>query len=140
MAKNQVQFQKGLSLPEFLHHYGSEQQCRDALFAWRWPAGFVCPECGHGGYCEIRSRRLYQCHRCHHQSSVTSGTIFEATKLPLTTWFLGMYLLTQRHFRAGDEAPVGHFLQCGVAPEAQADAGNEGARRQPGAERHHPVG
>ena len=95
MAKNQVHFQKGLSLPEFLRNYGSEQQCRDALFAWRWPVGFVCPECGHGGYCEIRSRRLYQCHRCHHQSSVTSGTIFEATKLPLTTWFLGMYLLTQ---------------------------------------------
>ena len=26
---------------------------------------------------------------------MTSGTIFEYTKLPLTTWFLGMYLLTQ---------------------------------------------
>ena len=95
MAKNQVQFQKGLSLTEFLSQYGTEKQCRGALFEWRWPEGFVCPNCGHTGYCEIAGRGLYQCHRCHHQTSVTSGTIFEHTKLPLTTWFLGMYLLTQ---------------------------------------------
>lgn len=95
MAKNQVQFQKGLSLPQFLKHYGTESQCHDALFAWRWPSGFICPECGHAGYCEIAGRRVYQCHRCHRQTSVTSGTIFEYTKLPLMTWFLGMYLLTQ---------------------------------------------
>lgn len=95
MAKNQVQFQKGLSLPQFLKQYGTESQCHDALFNWRWPNGFICPECGHVGYCEIAGRSVYQCHRCHRQTSVTSGTIFQYTKLPLTTWFLGMYLLTQ---------------------------------------------
>lgn len=95
MAKNQVQFQRGLSLPEFLKNYGTEQQCCDALFKWRWPAGFTCPVCGHPGYCVIARGNLYQCHRCHHQTSLTSGTIFEYTKLPLTTWFLGMYVLTQ---------------------------------------------
>jgi transposase-like protein len=95
MAKNPIQFQKGLSLREFLSHYGTEEQCREALFDWRWPSGFLCPECGHGHHCAIRGRGLYQCHHCHHQISVTSGTIFASTKLPLTTWFLGMYLLTQ---------------------------------------------
>ena len=95
MAKNQVQFQKGLSLVDFLSGYGTEEQCRGALLRWRWPAGFRCPHCGHRGYCEIAARGLYQCHRCHHQTSVTSGTIFEHTKLALRTWFLGMYLLTQ---------------------------------------------
>ena len=95
MAKNQVQFQKGLSLPQFFNQYGTNEQCHSALFRWRWPSGFVCPECGHIGYCEITARGLYQCYRCHHQTSMTSGTIFEYTKLPLTTWFLGMYLLTQ---------------------------------------------
>ncbi|MCP4286066.1 MAG: IS1595 family transposase [Gammaproteobacteria bacterium] len=95
MAKNQVQFQRGLSLPQFFNQYGTNEQCHSALFQWRWPSGFVCPECGHSGYCEISARGLYQCHRCHHQASVTSGTILEYTKLPLTTWFLGMYLLTQ---------------------------------------------
>jgi hypothetical protein len=40
-------------------------------------------------------RKLQQCHRCHHQTSVTAGTIFESTKLPLTLWFQGIYLMTQ---------------------------------------------
>lgn len=95
MAKNQVQFQEGLSIPKFLKQYGTEQQCSNALFQWRWPEGFLCPECGHRGYCVIAARKVYQCHHCHHQTSLTSGTIFEYTKLPLTVWFLGMYILTQ---------------------------------------------
>ena len=95
MAKNQVQFQRGLSLPEFFRQYGSEAHCHRTLFRWRWPSGFLCPNCGHTGFCEIGGRGLYQCHCCHRQTSITSGTIFEYTKLPLTTWFLGMYLLTQ---------------------------------------------
>lgn len=35
MAKNPIQFQKGLSLPEFVASYGSEGQCAAVLFAWR---------------------------------------------------------------------------------------------------------
>jgi len=95
MAKNKVQFQEGLSIPKFLKTYGTEEQCKNALFRWRWSNGFICPGCGHTGYCEIASRKVYQCHRCHQQTSLISGTIFEYTKLPLTLWFLGMYILTQ---------------------------------------------
>uniref|UniRef100_UPI00286F06E6 transposase n=1 Tax=Desulfobulbus sp. TaxID=895 RepID=UPI00286F06E6 len=54
MAKNTIQFQKGMSLPQFLSQYGTEKQCRAALFSMRWPQGFRCPKCGHGAYCEIR--------------------------------------------------------------------------------------
>ncbi|MFT5505321.1 MAG: hypothetical protein ACI8XC_003040 [Gammaproteobacteria bacterium] len=46
MARNQVQFQKGISLPEFLKQYGTQEQCHTALFNWRWPDDFNCPECG----------------------------------------------------------------------------------------------
>ncbi|WP_419626306.1 IS1595 family transposase, partial [Thiolapillus sp.] len=96
MAKNIIQFQKGLSLPKFLEKYSTEEQCYSALFHLRWPDGFVCPECGNKIYCKIKSRKVYQCHRCHRQTSLTSGTIFAATKVPLTKWFLAIYLLTQR--------------------------------------------
>lgn len=97
MAKNRVQFQKGLSLPKFLETYGSEAQCAEALFGWRWPRGFICPECGHAdGYSEVKTRGLLQCKHCRHQTSLTAGTIFAYSKLPLTTWFLAMYLLTQQ--------------------------------------------
>jgi transposase-like protein len=94
MSKNAVQFQKGMSLSEFLAQYGTVAQCEEALLAWRWPEGFVCPECGHTGYC-ILGRSLYQCDRCRRQTSLTAGTLFAHTKLPLTTWFLAIYLLTQ---------------------------------------------
>ena len=95
MARNKVQFQKGLSLSNFLKAYGTEEQCFEALFAWRWPEGFRCPHCHHDKSCRLTHRKLQQCDHCHHQTSVTAGTLFEATKLPLTTWFLGIYLMTQ---------------------------------------------
>ncbi len=96
MAKSKVQFQPGYSLFEFLKDYGSEAQCENALMAWRFPQGFVCPECGHKTYCRLKSRpRVLQCNHCHHQLSLTSHTLFASTKLPLTKWFLAMHLLTQ---------------------------------------------
>jgi ribosomal protein L37AE/L43A/transposase-like protein len=94
MPKNKVQFQKGMSLKDFLARYGTQAQCEQALTAWRWPQGFVCPECGKTAHC-VLGRGLYQCHHCRRQTSITAGTLFAGTKLPLSTWFLAIYLLTQ---------------------------------------------
>ena len=84
-------------MSEFLEHYGSEEGCEGALVASRWPQGFACPVCGGPASCSFRREgRLYwQCASCRHQCSAISGTIFESTKLPLTSWFLAMHLLTQ---------------------------------------------
>ena len=95
MAKNMVQFQKGMSIPEFMDNYGTEQQCRDTLFKLRWPNGFVCPRCDNKTYCEIKKKRRLQCNRCRHQTSLIAGTIFQSTHLPLRKWFLTIFLLTQ---------------------------------------------
>ena len=95
MPKNTVQFQKGLSLQEFFKTHGTEEQCRAALFKLRWPRGFTCPDCGNTTFCELNGRKLYQCHKCHHQTSLIAGTIFANTNLPLNKWFLAIYLLTQ---------------------------------------------
>jgi len=95
MKKNMIQFQHGESLFGFLKRFGNEEQCRQALFRLRWPNGYRCSECGGQSYCYLRERRLYQCHRCHHQTSLLAGTLFEATKLPLKVWLLGIYLLGQ---------------------------------------------
>ena len=102
MAKNAVQFQKGMSVMGFLASYGAEEKCRAAIFRWRWPDGFHCPRCNHTGHCRIVSRAVFQCHRCHQQTSLLSGTLFAGTKLPLTTWFLAIYLITQN--KAGHPA------------------------------------
>lgn len=97
MAMNRVQFQPGLSMAEFMDRYGSDDNCEAALIESRWPKGFVCPSCGCGHSSSFRreGRLYFQCTACRHQCSVISGTIFEATKLPLSRWFLAMHLLTQ---------------------------------------------
>jgi transposase-like protein len=78
-----------------MKRYGTESQCAEALFQARWPSGFQCPGCGGRRYSVIKTRNLYQCTTCHHQTSLISGTLFEQTKLPLTTWFLAIHMLTQ---------------------------------------------
>ncbi|WP_043907285.1 transposase, partial [Xanthomonas hortorum] len=45
MSINAVQFQAGLSMPEFFASYGTEAKCYRALYKWRWPQGFRCPVC-----------------------------------------------------------------------------------------------
>lgn len=95
MPKNKVQFQRSMGLREFMDRYGTTEQCEQALFAWRWPQGFVCPECGHKGFCALKGRRLIQCNSCRRQTSVTAGTIFAGSKLALSVWFLAMHLITQ---------------------------------------------
>ena len=97
MAMNRLQFQPGLSMADFMNRYGSEEQCEATLVDSRWPTGFACPACGCGHSSSFRreGRLYFQCTACRHQCSVISGTIFEATKLPLSRWFLAMHLLTQ---------------------------------------------
>ena len=95
MARNSVQFQKGLSEAGFEELYGTEAKCRAAVVAWRWPDGFECPACGGASHSEISTRGLFQCSACRRQTSPTAGTLFAATKVPLRTWFRAMYHLTQ---------------------------------------------
>ncbi|AHE98511.1 IS1595-like element ISTni3 family transposase [Thioalkalivibrio paradoxus] len=97
MAQNRIQFQAGMSMPEFLAQYGTEAQCEAALERVRWPEGFRCPRCGGDAHCVLRSspRKVFQCNACRHQASLIAGTVMQGTKLPLTTWFLAIYLVSQ---------------------------------------------
>jgi transposase-like protein len=97
MARNKVQFQKGMSEARFDELYGTEALCHDALVRWRWPEGFTCPDCEGRAHCIVKrgARILYQCNACRKQTSVKAGTIFASSKLPLRLWFKAKYLLTQ---------------------------------------------
>ncbi len=96
MSINWVQFQHGLSMVEFMEHYGTEAQCYRALYRARWPHGFRCPSCNARSRSRFRRGQhvYYQCRACRHQTPLQSGTLFESTKLPLRTWMLGIHLLT----------------------------------------------
>jgi len=95
MARNVVQFQKGLSETGFEQLYGTEEQCRTAVIASRWPNGFECPACGGCAYSEVKTRGLFQCSTCRRQTSPIAGTIFASTHVPLRIWFRAAYHLTQ---------------------------------------------
>lgn len=97
MPMNRIQFQAGLSMPEFLQRYGTEPSCEAALEQARWPAGFRCPRCDGVTYSRVRGRTyaLFQCQACRHQTSLIAGTVMQGTRLPLTTWFLAIYLISQ---------------------------------------------
>jgi len=109
MAMNRVQFQQGMT--QFMAQYGSEAKCRRALFRSRWPQGYRCRACE--GRLSSRFRRAgqlyYQCRACRHQTTLVSGTVFEATKLPLTTWFLAIHLLISTKTTNG--SPQGTVLE-----------------------------
>src|SRR4051794_2261412 len=86
---------QGLSEAAFRERFGTEEACRTALFEMRWREGLACPACGGRSFCELRTRKVFQCNRCKKQLSLTAGTVFQDTKLPLTVWFAAIYHLTQ---------------------------------------------
>jgi len=97
MPINHIQFQPGLSLPEFLEQFGTETQCEAALEKARWPDGFRCPRCGQAEHyvLKVRNRKTFQCNSCGVQTSLIAGTLFQSTHLMLTTWFLAIYLISE---------------------------------------------
>ena len=97
MPQNKIQFQPGMSLSELIERFGTEAQCEAALERARWPSGFVCPECGETAHSTFLAdgRKYWQCAHCRAQVTVRCGTLFHASKLPLTKWFQAIYLVTQ---------------------------------------------
>ncbi len=75
------------TVSEFEAKFGTEVQCEEYLRRKRWPEGFVCPRCGGRRSWKLKARALDECASCHHQVSLTAGTIFENTQKPLVVWF-----------------------------------------------------
>ena len=66
--------------------FPTEEACRAYLARLRWPEGFVCPRCGSQD-AWLASRDRWVCRSCRYQATVTAGTIFQDTRLPLRLWF-----------------------------------------------------
>jgi hypothetical protein len=83
------------TLMEMESRFSNDEACRQYLFALRWPEGFTCPRCG-GKHAWQMSRGLWLCEDCRFQVSVTAGTIFQDSHLPMTTWFWAMWYITSQ--------------------------------------------
>jgi transposase-like protein len=80
---------------ELEQRFATEEQCRVYLAAVRWPGGFVCPSCGGRKAWPAQRGRLI-CAACRHQTSVTAGTIFQDSHLPLRLWFRALWQVTSQ--------------------------------------------
>jgi transposase-like protein len=84
-----------VNLCKLIEQFGSEDRCRAYLEALRWDAKVACPRCEGEKISKIVKRKQYDCDDCRYQFSVTAGTIFNDSHLPLWKWFLATYLLCE---------------------------------------------
>ena len=95
----------------------------------RWPRGFTCPRCGGQRARPSRRRGLLRCGQCDYQASLTAGTIFQDTRLPLRTWYRAMWWVTRPENRGECSGTAKHFgsgklpHRLGVAAQAAARDG-----------------
>jgi transposase-like protein len=78
--------------------YTNDDAAREHLESLRWPNGPVCPHCGIvGNAAELKGKStrpgVYKCRDCRKPFSVTVGTVFERSKIPLSKWLLANHML-----------------------------------------------
>jgi transposase-like protein len=88
------------SIFEVMQKFNTEERCIKHFEQIRWPEGLRCVRCNSARVMNFeatgktgKARNLYECVDCRYQYSVTTGTIFHDTHLPLTKWFLAIYLI-----------------------------------------------
>ena len=79
------------NLIEFQKTFSSNEACEKHLVEQRWRNGFVCPQCRHSEAWYLPKRKLFDCKSCRFQTSLTAGTIFHGTKIPLVKWYWLLY-------------------------------------------------
>lgn len=82
-----------VSLLEIIKSYGDDGQCLRFLEDRRWPNGPVCPRCKAKKVYRLKAVDKFECSSCRYQFSATSGTIFHKSYIPLSKWFLAIYLM-----------------------------------------------
>jgi transposase-like protein len=73
----------------------------------RWPDGIACPRCDCHSVGAIPARRRFYCRACKHQFSLTSGTVFHNSHLPIWKWFVAVELLLE----AEDGLPANRLVE-----------------------------
>jgi len=84
-----------INLVSLADRFHDEEACRKYMEELRWPDGVKCPRCGSNKLSRIKKRSQFDCDSCRYQFSVTAGTIFHDTHLPLWKWFLAVYLMVE---------------------------------------------
>lgn len=84
-----------INLSELSEGSPNEEKCRAYLEGLRWPDGVRCPRCGSDKISRIKTRDQLDCDPCRYRFSVTAGTVFHDTHLPLWKWFVAVNLIVE---------------------------------------------
>lgn len=84
-----------MNLMTLMEHFQSDDLCRAYLEALRWPDGLKCPRCASAKISRVSTRQQFDCDGCGYQFSVTAGTMFHDSHLPLSKWLAAVYLMTE---------------------------------------------
>lgn len=84
------------TLMELEKRFSTEEACREYLSALRWPEGFRCSSCGSAKSWRRGGRPTYVCAECGKETSLTAGTIFQDTRMPLVLWFRAIWHVTSQ--------------------------------------------
>lgn len=74
--------------------FGTEKQCREYIYKTRWSNGYSCPHCKSTEAWKT-SELKYKCQKCGYKASVTAGTIFQDSHIPLPTWFKAIWYISK---------------------------------------------
>lgn len=120
-----------VNLVILIEQFGSEDRYRENLEALRWPDEIRCPRCDSGKISQIVKRNQFDCDGCRYQFSVTAGTVFNDSHLPLWMWFLCVYLLceSKKGMSANQlKRNSRNLLQDGLVPLPQHPCCHEGSQ------------
>ena len=87
-----------MNLMQLMKDFDTDTECRTVLEDLRWPTGVRCPRCDLDKIYRAdhkKARQQFDCASCGYQFSVTVGTIFQDSKLPLPTWFAATFLICE---------------------------------------------
>jgi transposase-like protein len=104
VQKADRQKRSAMNLGKLIEQFGTDDRAREYLFHLRWPKGVRCPRCGIDKVSRIgwtdkpggeKGRRQLDCNSCRYRFSVTTGTVFHDSHLPLWKWFAATYLMCE---------------------------------------------
>src|SRR6266536_3585030 len=84
-----------MDLMKLMREFDTPEECRAYLEGLKWRDGVKCPRCQSEKISRIRERNQFDCDSCRYQFSVTAGSIFHDSHLPLPKWFAAVYLMCE---------------------------------------------
>jgi transposase-like protein/IS1 family transposase len=93
--KQKPEVKQEITLIGLIERFHSPDTCREYLEELRWPDKLACLRCGSTSVSRIHTRDQLDCNSCRYRFSVTTGTIFHDTHLPLWKWFLAVYTIVE---------------------------------------------